>query len=140
MTQQVISTRFATSEYGTFAAWSMDGKPLCVSVELPWKDNQHFISCIPAGTYRCTKMVHIKHGTIWRVNGVPGRDDILLHQGNTIKDLLGCIAPGLGFGTLGGLPAVISSDPTFTMLRGVLDAEFDLVIREAYIENPSDQS
>lgn len=130
--QRVIASRFINSELGMFSAWALDGRPLCVGVELPWKDNQHFVSCIPAGVYRCSKMVHIDHGVIWRVNGVPDRDGILIHEGNTIQDLKGCIAPGRGFGRIGGLPAVLSSGDTLIYLRTVWDDEFDLEIRDVY--------
>lgn len=130
--QQVILSRFIMSEYGTFSAVSIDDNPVCVAVELPWKNNAQFVSCIPAGIYNCTKMVHIKHGVIWKVNDVVGRSGVLIHEGNTIKDVLGCIAMGRYFGSVDGLPAVMDSDNTMTELRTVFEDEFDLIIRDGY--------
>ena len=45
----------AQSDNGTFGVWINDNKPLFVTLELPWKDNQKDISCIPAGTYKVVK-------------------------------------------------------------------------------------
>lgn len=78
-------------------------------LELPWRDNQHDISCIPIGRYRCVAWDSPTFGrTIYRVLSVPARTDILIHPanwaGDTAKgyysDLRGCHAPGHGIGDL----------------------------------------
>lgn len=130
--QRVILSRTIMSEYGTFGTWELDRHPICVSVELPWKDNQHYVSCIPAGLYLCEKMVHIKHGLIWRLPNVPGRQGVLIHPGNTIKDLLGCIAPGRSFGMVNGLPGVQNSELALESLRAQLGDKFELEIRDVF--------
>lgn len=40
---------------------------------------------------------------------VPGRSEIILHQGNIATDTHGCILIGSKFGRIKGLPAVLSS-------------------------------
>ena len=64
------------------------------TVELPWKDNQRRISCIPPGTYTAIKHTSPKFGPCLWILDVPGRSEILIHPANYWHDLLGCIAPG----------------------------------------------
>lgn len=64
------------------------------TVELPWKDNQRCISCIPKGTYTAIKHHSPKFGPCLWIQNVPGRSEILIHPANFWHDLLGCIAPG----------------------------------------------
>lgn len=70
----------------------------CNTLELPWKDNQPFISCIPPGTYTCSKVLSKRHGTTFQIDDVPGRDGILFHVGNFPKDTEGCILLGRHIG------------------------------------------
>ena len=84
------------------------------TIENPWADNKQNISCIPEGTYDCSPRRYYRGGyETFEVDGVPNRDLILFHIGNTELDVDGCIAVGLTKGTLGGLPAVLSSRPAF---------------------------
>ena len=72
-----------------------DGTALC-TLELPWKDNAEDVSCIPTGTYKVILARSPKFGpNIPHVLDVPGRSDILIHPGNTVADITGCICPGL---------------------------------------------
>lgn len=64
------------------------------TLELPWKNNQRRISCIPAGDYEIEKRYSQKYGWHLHVLDVPGRDFILIHPGNFHTDILGCILPG----------------------------------------------
>ena len=90
---------------GTFGlvTWDgMEGRSL-VSGELPWKNNQQGISCIPAGTYQIAKVFspHFNR-EVYQVQNVPGRSDVEIHPANWMgdtsqglkSDLLGCIAMG----------------------------------------------
>jgi len=64
------------------------------TIELPWKGNQHGISCIPEGRYGVHKRYTPKRGWHLILEGVPGRSLILVHPANdAIKELEGCIAP-----------------------------------------------
>ena len=80
--------------YGTNGEISNNGKRLCFSIELPWKNNQPQISCIPEGSYELKKRYSQKHGHHLQVLNVPGRNLILLHPANdALKELKGCVAP-----------------------------------------------
>lgn len=73
------------------------------SLELPWKDNQVEISCIPAGVYRMTK----HYAPTLKKNGyllhdVPNRSEIMIHPANWFHELRGCMAPGLTHADIDG--------------------------------------
>ena len=64
------------------------------TIELPWKNNAHEISCIPEGKYELMKRYSDHLGLHLQVMDVPERDLILIHAANNaIKELKGCIAP-----------------------------------------------
>lgn len=72
----------------------IDGKKVCNTIELPWKENQSRISCIPEGTYKLTKRYSLRFGWHLLVNNVYGRNYILIHAYNdAVKESKGCIAP-----------------------------------------------
>ena len=75
----------------------MDGAhEICRTIELPWKDNQPRVSCIPEGRYALRKRYSPRFGSHFEVVGVPQRSYILFHAGNDAgKELRGCIAPVL---------------------------------------------
>lgn len=58
-------------------------------------DNERRQSCIPEGTYRCTRENHKKFGWCYRLHDVPGRDGVLIHSGTNFTHTLGCILPAL---------------------------------------------
>lgn len=71
-----------------------DGLGLCHCIELPWKENEHSISCIPEGRYELRKRYSKKFDWHLEVINVEGRDLILIHPANdALKELKGCIAP-----------------------------------------------
>jgi hypothetical protein len=78
------------------------------SIELPWKDNENSVSCIPDGEYtlrwtRSTRFSAMKGRDVhmWLVDGVKGRAGIRIHSGNyageKLTDSLGCILPCVGW-------------------------------------------
>ena len=67
----------------------------CRTLELPDKDNQSRISCIPEGTYTVVKRNSAKYGDHFHIKDVPNRSYILVHNANYKRQLLGCIAVGL---------------------------------------------
>ena len=112
---------------GTFGIlFSSTNEPLCLTLELPWKDNQPDVSCIPEGEYQVSRNQTAKGG--FRLHDVPGREGVLIHAGNTIRDILGCILVGKSLGMLHDLPAVLGSADTLKMLIGYLPNEFTLEI------------
>jgi len=64
------------------------------TLELPWKDNQRRVSCIPVGAYKCKKHRSPRFGLSLWLQDVPNRSEILIHQGNFYADILGCILIG----------------------------------------------
>lgn len=110
----------------TLGSWFFNGEPLCKTMELPWKDNQRSISCIPEGDYVVSKEPPIskddptteedesggrKPRPYWhfRLHNVPGRSGVLVHLITYVKDLRGCIGVGLRF-------ADINEDEVLDML------------------------
>ncbi|MFH6985384.1 DUF5675 family protein [Marinoscillum luteum] len=72
-----------------------DGVQLvCSTIELPWRENQRMVSCIPEGRYELVKRYTKKRGWHLLVKNVPNRSGILFHPANdALKELKGCIAP-----------------------------------------------
>ena len=68
----------------------------CYTLERPWQDNRRDVSCIPAGTYKGRVLPSPHFGIdLPELLDVPGRDQILIHAGNTVDDTKGCILVGL---------------------------------------------
>jgi len=79
---------------GTNGLLCLQGKPVCCTIELPWRRNRRMVSCIPEGRYRLVKARYHRHGEQLGVFHVPHRENILLHPANAAADdLQGCIAP-----------------------------------------------
>lgn len=118
-------TRIRSDNNGTFGEWvDESGNEVCKTVELPWCDNEIDKSCVPIGTYTCTIYQSPRHGQVWMLQDVPGRSNCEIHAANTILDLEGCIGVGNAFGVLAGLPAVLNSQSTMSVLRRLLPSTF----------------
>lgn len=79
---------------GTNGVLSYQGKKICETIELPWRQNKRMVSCIPEGQYRLIRRMHAKHGDQLAVVNVPQREAILIHPANfALSELQGCIAP-----------------------------------------------
>ncbi len=67
---------------------------ICHTIELPWLNNEHNISCIPEGRYQLNKCFSEKFGWHFTVRDVTNRKFIAIHPANdALKELRGCIAP-----------------------------------------------
>lgn len=106
-----------------FGALFLDEKEICKTLELPWRDNQKGISCIPAGEYKLSPYPSSRFGEVYIVNDVPNRTGILIHTGNTASDIEGCILVGDSYGKLNGKKAVLNSRQAFNLLKEVLGKE-----------------
>ncbi len=103
----VILTRWAFFNDCTLGRLEFDGFR-CWTVERPWLDNAVNVSCVPDGTYTMERHDSPKFGpNVWELQNVPNRSYILIHAGNTSKDVTGCIALGEGLRT--GADGVTSS-------------------------------
>jgi hypothetical protein len=79
---------------GTNGNIQHEGQLVCPSIELPWRENQRSVSCIPEGRYEVRKRYTQKRGHHLLIVDVRGRSGILIHPANDAqKELLGCIAP-----------------------------------------------
>jgi hypothetical protein len=85
------------------------------TLERPWiesnfhKGGRNWESCIPDGEYLVKEYESEKRGQVWRLtnpdldvfgnepgmSNKAGRWDILIHAGNYVKDVVGCVAIGL---------------------------------------------
>jgi len=107
----------------------IDGEPTFTTLELPWINNQHNISCIPLGVYECKKVFnrHTLGGldipVTFEITNVPNRSGILIHVGNTVRDTNGCPLIGIGFDTVLGELGITQSRQAFSkfiaLTRGV---------------------
>ena len=74
----------------------LEGTELGKTIELPWKNNQPRVSCIPEGRYRLRRRHSPRFREHFEVMDVKDRKYILFHAGNDAgKELRGCIAPVL---------------------------------------------
>jgi hypothetical protein len=133
--------RSSTGDEGTFGQLYI-GDAILHTAELPWRDNQPNISCIPAGTYLCLPHNSPKFGRVYLLSDVPGRSEILFHKGNWAGDVAkgyksdseGCILLG-SYVTINehGQKMVANSRPAFNRFLSIAaGASFKLEITEKY--------
>lgn len=112
----------------TFGLFQQDDTTICVTIERPWLNNEHGISCIPPGTYSCKRILSPHNGDCWEVMDVTDRTNIEIHAANMASQVKGCIAVGDRIGQIDGIPAVLNSKKTLAMLHSILPDEFKLTI------------
>lgn len=79
---------------GTNGKLECKGKSICNTIELPWKENETRVSCIPEGKYFIKKRYSQKFQWHLEVLDVKNRSLILFHPANNaLQELNGCIAP-----------------------------------------------
>lgn len=111
-------TRFSLDARETLGHLTDDENvTICCTLERPWLDNAQGVSCIPAGTYTCTRTFspHFKR-EVFEIRGVPNRDKILIHWGNfAATDTEGCVLVGGSFADINadGVLDVSGSKATF---------------------------
>ena len=113
--------RLQTSDQGTLGRLiSHDGNFQCLTLELPWRDNQFNISCIPAGEYHAEQKYSPRFDkALYRLRDseTAPRSAILIHEGNFAgdtkkgykSDAQGCILLGTQVASFGGQMAVFDS-------------------------------
>ena len=79
---------------GTNGKLECEGKLISYTIELPWKNNETRVSCIPEGKYFIKKRYSPKLQWHLEVLDVKNRSLILFHPANNAPlELKGCIAP-----------------------------------------------
>lgn len=117
--KRVTILRIESTPECVIGTLSVDGEVQCFTYELPWKDNQDDISCIPPGVYYAVERFSNKQGyKVYELIDVPDRDNVQIHIGNTGKDTTGCILPGMMVGHLGeATRAVLASKKAFDKVK-----------------------
>jgi len=100
------------------------------TLELPWKDNQKRISCIPIGIYNVIRYKSPKFGEVFLLENVSNRSMIEIHYGNYFSDIEGCILVGENFKDINkdGHVDVTSSKNTLNDLLDIMPETFKLEI------------
>ena len=79
---------------GTNGKLACEGQFICHTIELPWKNNETRVSCIPEGESFIQKRYSPKFQWHLEVLDVQNRSLILFHPANNaLQELHGCIAP-----------------------------------------------
>ena len=88
------------TEKSTLGELFLNGERMCDTLELPYKDNQRSVSCIPSGRYKVRLRYPRESATRnylhLLVQDVKDRSYILIHRGNKPSHTQGCILVGLG--------------------------------------------
>lgn len=117
---------------GTLQIFNRDNKKVfeCLTLELPWKNNERKVSCVPVGEYIVVPRVSQKYSKHLHLSNVPNRDLILIHQGNYHTDILGCILVGSRFSDINkdGVLDVLNSKATMKSLMSTAPKGFTLTI------------
>ncbi|WP_310993765.1 DUF5675 family protein [Aequorivita marina] len=87
---------------GTHGALFLNTRFVCFTIELPWRENRRFESCIPEGRYELKARFSKKFGNHILVKEVYCRNLILIHAANYAKkEFQGGIAPVLELTRIG---------------------------------------
>jgi hypothetical protein len=115
---------------------------LLTTIERPWIEHVHpggkpFESCVPVGTYRIIyhtrkngdvvpALINEELGVYYTAeerDHERGRYLILIHIGNWVEDVVGCIAPGLAKGDSHKGPMVKGSKAAMQKIMDYLDGD-----------------
>ena len=95
----LLIIRDTFTDVSTIGELFLNGERMCDTLELPYKDNQRSISCIPAGEYKVRLRYPRESATRdylhLLVQDVKDRSYILFHRGNYASDSRGCILVGM---------------------------------------------
>jgi Family of unknown function (DUF5675) len=118
---------------GTNGKLECKGKLICLTIELPWKNNETKVSCIPEGKYFIKKRYSKKFQWHLEVLDVQNRSFILFHSANNaLQELNGCIAPVTKFS---GPGLGLQSRNAFAKLKNLVfkvldqDEEVSIIIK-----------
>ena len=95
----LLILRDTFTDESTIGELFLNGERFCDTLELPYRDNQRSISCIPIGQYkvrlRTAKESATRNYLHLLVKDVKNRDFILIHRGNKSSHSKGCILVGM---------------------------------------------
>ncbi len=92
-----------------------EGKFICYTGELPWRNNQQQVSCIPPGEYTVGPWNSKRFPNTYHIKNVTNREAVLIHTGNLCGDkskgylshVRGCICVGERMGKIREQRAVL---------------------------------
>ena len=94
----LLIIRETFTDKSTIGKLFVNGEYFCYTLELPYRDNQRRISCIPSGEYKVRLRLARESATRdylhLLVQDVPNRTYILFHRGNRPSHTKGCILVG----------------------------------------------
>ena len=94
----LLIIRETFTDKSTIGKLFVNGEYFCYTLELPYRDNQRRISCIPSGEYKVRLRLARESATRdylhLLVQDVPDRTYILFHRGNRPSHTKGCILVG----------------------------------------------
>lgn len=125
-----ILLRGESTNQGTFGLLIASSLKL-FTLELPWKNDESNVSCIPKGTYICryTLSPRLRKFT-YEVFGDRKRTGIRIHSANFANQLLGCLALGEKIGKMDGRKALLISRPAITKLEQAMERKtFQLEVK-----------
>ena len=130
--------RIKSSKMGTLGLLTTEQLEVCQTLELPWRDNERGVSCIPDGEYLCKRdFYHAKGYEVFELQNVEKRSAILIHVGNFLKDTKGCILVGMVSGNKDGEYCVYKSKQAFDIFMSLLkeENEFCLSISNTFLND-----
>jgi len=98
-------------------------RPVCVTMENPWWNNQRSVSCIPFGIYQCQRIISPRFGETFEVKDVHDRSHIIFHKGNHVDDTRGCILLGSYFDEVNNEVWIKNSSAAFKKFMDLLEGE-----------------
>ena len=124
----ITLNRIISSDEGVLGLLHINGKPLSVTLERPWKDNKAWESCLPFGIYPLTRLDKSKAFKYphYLLEDVPSRTFIKIHVANYPSELHGCIGVGSYFAN--GAIAVSKSRVAMDHVMWALDRHEKLVL------------
>ena len=135
---ELVLQREDSEEDGTYGTLRLPDGTVLNTLELPWKNNQSRVSCIPPGSYKCKKRGSATFGSAYEVMSVPARTAILIHAGNAAGSAekgmkahsQGCILLGMDRGRQGSQKVITASKAAMKLFHEKMaDAPFTLVVR-----------
>ncbi len=119
----------------TIGVLLFNNRILCYTLELPYKNNEAFVSSINTGDYNLEERVDWRDSKKLNAtyelkgDGLDKRTGILFHPANWVHQLEGCIAPGYRVDNIWCeaerkmLRGVSKSTPAFKMVRDLIAKE-----------------
>ena len=136
--QILTLNRFYINNKVTIGRIKISNQAFC-TIERGWKDNQVNVSCIPEGEYSIYPHKSPKFGDVYIIfGGTVGysvsdtvkRTHCLIHVGNSIEDVNGCIALGLHLSFPYNNPTITDSKQAMNLFKDLLKyKEAKLIIK-----------